>query len=65
MIRNFPDLMKSKRLDLNMSMGELSQRLGISKRRLYRYENGEAEPSTLTFLRICSVLKINPNIFLK
>lgn len=65
MIRNFPDVMKSKRRELNMSMSELSQRLGISKRRLYRYENGDAEPSTLTFLRICSILKINPNIFLK
>lgn len=65
MIRNFPEIMKSQRLNSHMSMSELSQRLGISKRRLYRYENGEAEPSTLTFLRICSILKINPNIFLK
>lgn len=65
MIRNFPETMKSQRLKLHISMNELSKRLGISKRRLYRYENGDAEPSTLTFLRICSILKINPNIFLK
>ena len=65
MIRGFPETMKFKRKELSMPMSELSQRLGISKRRLYRYENGEAEPPTLTFLRICSILKIDPNIFLK
>lgn len=65
MIRNFPETMKAKRLELHISMSELSKRLGVSKRRLYRYENGDAEPSTLTFLRICSILKINPNVFLK
>ncbi len=64
MIRNFPEIMKDKRKTMGISMSELSQRLGISKRRLYRYENGEVEPSALTFLRLCSVLKINPSIFL-
>lgn len=65
MIRNFPDVMKSKRRELNMSIGELSKRTSISKRILYQYENGEVEPSTIRFLKICHSLNIDPKDFLK
>ena len=65
MIRDFPNAMKSKRKELNISIKQLSLMTGISKSALYDYENGTREPSTLKFLTICSVLKINPNKFIK
>ena len=65
MIRDFPNAMKSKRKELNISIKRLSLMTDISKSALYDYENGTREPTTLRFLKICSVLKINPNIFLK
>lgn len=64
MIRGFPETMKKKRKSMNISIEELSKKLGIPRRTLYNYEKGSATPSTLTFLRLCSVLKINPNIFI-
>lgn len=64
-IRNFPSEMKSKRLDLHMSMSELSKKTNISKRILYQYENGEVEPSTIRFLKICHALSIDPKDFIK
>ena len=65
MIRGFPESMKAKRKELHISMSRLSQLTSISKSALYDYENGTREPSTLKFLTICSVLKINPGKFLK
>lgn len=65
MIRGFPELMKSKRKELHISIKELSLLTDISKSMLHDYENGAREPTAIRFLKICSVLKINPNIFLK
>lgn len=65
MIRGFPEAMKDKRKELHISISRLSQLTNISKSALYDYENGTREPSTLRFLTICSVLKINPNRFIK
>lgn len=65
MIRGFPETMKAKRRELHISIKKLSLLTDISKSALYDYENGTREPSTLKFLTICSVLKINPNKFIK
>lgn len=65
MVRGFPELMKSQRKQLGISIVTLSDMLGISTRRLYRYESGDVDPSAVTFLKICYALKINPNIFMK
>ena len=65
MLREFPETMKSKRKELNISMKQLSLMTDISKSMLHDYENGTREPTAIRFLKICSVLKINPNIFLK
>lgn len=65
MIRGFSKEMKAKRLSLHMSMSELSKSTHISKRALYQYENGEVEPSTIRFLKICHALSIDPTYFLK
>ena len=65
MIRGFPETMKAKRRELHISIKKLSLLTDISKSALYDYENGTREPSTLKILTICSVLKINPNKFIK
>lgn len=64
-IRGFPETMKDKRKELHISISGLSKLTDISKSALYDYENGTREPSTMRFLTICSVLKINPNKFIK
>lgn len=65
MIRDFSKAMKEKRKELNMSINKLAEVTNISKSMLYDYEVGLREPTTKRFLKICSVLKINPENFLK
>lgn len=59
MIRGFPEMMKTQRKKLNMSMDRLSKLSNIDKSTLYKYERGEVSPSGIRLLTICSILKID------
>lgn len=59
MIRNFPETMRNRRRELNISIDKLSKLTSISKSTLYKYERGEASPNGIRLLKICSVLKID------
>lgn len=59
MIRGFPELMKSHRKKLSMSMYRLSKLSNIDKSTLYKYERGEMSPNGIRLLKICVVLKID------
>lgn len=65
MIRGFAEAMKSNRKALGLSMKELSERTGISRSMLFYYESGEFSPSAIRFLKICSALGLDYNIFMK
>ncbi len=43
-----------------MTLAELARRTGLNRQQLHRYVNGEALPRADAFLRICSVLSLNP-----
>lgn len=45
-----------RRLDLDLSQRELAGRVGTSQNRIYLIENGEANPTLDTLLRLASVL---------
>lgn len=59
MIRNFPEIMKSQRLKLHISISRLSQLTNISQGTLYKYERGEMSPNGIRLLKICVILKID------
>lgn len=59
MIRGFPELMKSHRKKLSMSMNRLSKLTNIDKSTLYKYERGEISPNGVRLLKICAILKID------
>ena len=59
MIRGFPELMKSHRKKLSMSMNRLSKLTNIDKSTLYKYERGEMSPNGVRLLTICSILQID------
>lgn len=59
MIRGFPEMMKTQRKKLNISMDKLSRLSNINKSTLYKYERGEMSPNGIRLLTICSILKIN------
>lgn len=59
MIRGFPELMKSHRKKLNISMDRLSKLSNIDKSTLYKYERGEMSPNGVRLLTICSILQID------
>jgi transcriptional regulator with XRE-family HTH domain len=59
MIRGFPEMMKSHRKNLNISMDRLSKLSHIDKSTLYRYERGETSPNGVRLLKICSILMID------
>lgn len=59
MIRGFPELMKSHRKKLSMSMNRLSKLTNINKSTLYKYERGEISPNGVRLLKICAILKID------
>lgn len=65
MLRDFPAVMKCQRESLGITMKELSRITMVSVVSLYKYETGERTPTLIVFLRICGVLKINPQCFLK
>lgn len=59
MIRGFPEIMKSHRKKLNISIDRLSKLSNIDKSTLYKYERGEMSPNGARLLKICFILRIN------
>lgn len=59
MIRGFPEMMKTQRKKLNISINRLSKLSNIDKSTLYKYERGEISPNGVRLLVLCSILKID------
>lgn len=64
-IKKFPKIMKAQRKAYGISMAELSRITMVSEQTLYKYERGKLIPTLTVFLRLCAVLKINPQYFLQ
>lgn len=65
MVRGFPELMKSRRKEMRISVEELSRVVQVSKSTIYKYEAGERTPTLMIFLKVCAALRINPQEFLR
>lgn len=59
MLRGFPEMMRTHRTRLNISMDRLSKLSNIDKSTLYKYERGEVSPNGVRLLKICSILMID------
>lgn len=58
-----PNRLKSARLYEGMSIAELAAQTGVSKQVISQYENGKANPSLETLMRIMGVLKFPREYF--
>lgn len=58
-----PNRLKSARLYEGMSIAELASQIGVSKQVVSQYENGKANPSLETLMKIMGVLKFPREYF--
>ena len=49
------------REERSMTRNEFSKLMSVSLQTIYRWENGERVPDVVMFMKICSVLGVNPN----
>lgn len=63
-VRGFPDRLDKLIYDRGIDCTELAKRIGVDRRTIYRYRNGEATPNLVIFSRICTVLQTTPNYLL-
>jgi len=56
----FGNLMKSRRLNLEIDMIMLQEKTQIESERLWDIENDEQEPTVVEFLKICHILAMDP-----
>lgn len=59
--QNFAELLKSARSAAGISKSEFAQQIGIDRKQIYRYENGEKVPYDSRLLMICEALGIDVN----
>ena len=59
---NFGERIKARRSELNLSRGELAERLGVSPSAVSNYENGLSFPKEDVMLRLFDSLETEPNI---
>lgn len=50
---------KDLRIDADLSQEELADKLGISKRTLLRYENGDSEPTISVLIKISLLFNVS------
>lgn len=58
---SFQSRLKEKRKELNLSRGDLAQKLGITTAAISNYENGISSPKEEILYKIFDVLKVEPN----
>lgn len=50
---------KQRRVERNMTMDDLAEKIGVAKSTIVRIENGSYLPSLLVFANICEVLYVD------
>lgn len=53
-------IIQRARIGKNLSVNQLAIKVGCSRNNIYSIENSKSSPSIKTFIKICHVLKINP-----
>ena len=56
---------KSRRKSLDMTQKQLAKKVGVTDVTISRYENGEREPSFTEFIKLCEVLGMKVEDFMK
>lgn len=56
MINPIVEIIRKRRLDLEISMNELAEKAGISRQMIHNWENRGDLPMTDSFLKVCNVL---------
>ena len=62
-VQSFGEFIRSGRLRLNLTQGDVADRVGVNQGYISRVESGEREPTVTIALRICDVLNLNINDF--
>ena len=57
--------MKKRRVHIGMTQKVLGKKIDSAYQMVQKYENGVAEPAYRKFLKICKVLKLDPNDFME
>jgi putative transcriptional regulator len=52
--------MKSLRIDMGITQGDLAKAAGVDRKTVNRIENGHFSPSLDTFFRFCIALDVRP-----
>ncbi len=55
-LKDFPELLKRKRLELELSPRQVSERSNVSVKLYYKLEAGECRPSLSSYLAICRTM---------
>ena len=61
----FAEEMKKRRVHIGMTQKVLGKKIDSVYQMVQKYENGVAEPTYRKFLKICKVLKLDPNDFME
>ncbi len=56
---------KSRRENIGLTQKQLAEKMEVSTNTVARWERNETEPSWSYFLRLCIVLGMNPEDFMK
>ena len=56
---------RSRRKNIGMTQKELAEKVGVSTNTVARWERGESEPSWSDFLKLCVVLGMKMEDFVK
>lgn len=62
-VRSFGEFVKSGRLRLNLTQGDVAERIGVNQGYISRVESGEREPTVTIALKLCEVLNLDINEF--
>lgn len=63
MVVQIGEKIKELRHQHQLSLSELSAKIGVSKQSIHRYENGVKSPSTSTLLQISNAFNVHPSHF--
>ena len=59
------ETIKLRRIQLNLTQQELSERSGVSQQLISQIENGKAQPSLRTITKLAEVLKLDIDLKVK
>lgn len=63
-VRGFPERLDKLIYDSGINCTELARKIGVDRRAIYTYRNGECTPNLVIFCRICTVLHTTSNYLL-